>query len=101
MPAPAASSLSRITQTKRPWRKLLGHPFHIFQGKCFINGVFAWTALVATGRTCNGVQRTLLPQVKKVHSRAGSGRKTTGVFGTAQNNSQSGFLSRQLFLESI
>lgn len=88
MPAPAVSSLPRITWTKRPWRKRLGHPFHIFQGKCFMNGMFAWTAPVAAGRTCSSVQRTLIPQAKKVPLRAGSGRKTTGVMGTAQSNSQ-------------
>lgn len=61
MPTPAVSSLPRIIQTKRLWRKLLGHPFHIFAGKCVICGMFPWTSLAAAGRTlsCNGMQRGL------------------------------------------
>lgn len=47
----AVSSLSGTTEQKRPWNKLPGHSFHIFGGKCFINGMFACTPPAPAGGT--------------------------------------------------
>lgn len=86
MPTAAASSLSRITELKRPWNKLPGHSFHVFGRKCFVNGMFACASSAPAGRIRRAVG--FASAGGKVHSRAGSRKKTTGLMGTAKNISQ-------------
>lgn len=58
MPTPG-TSLSRIIQVKRPWRKLLGHVFHTFGGKSLasITGMFAWSPPAGRTQLSKGMQR--------------------------------------------
>lgn len=70
---------------KRSWRKLLAHPFPMYRARYFTMSVFLWNSPVDACRMWCHCGTGLCIWGGKLHSRAGCGRRTTGVLEAVQH----------------